>query len=109
MISLPYTAWGAELSTDYDQRANLTASREGFALFGTLVAIAWPAIMGTGQADAATLSSLAWFLVIVLPPIMLLTLRTVPERPVTPHPIGWRAGWQLLRANRPFLRLYSPI
>lgn len=105
MISLPYTAWGAELSTDYDQRANLTASREGFALFGTLVAIAWPAIMGTGQADAATLSSLAWFLVIVLPPIMLLTLRTVPERPVTPHPIGWRAGWQLLRANRPFLRL----
>ena len=104
MISLPYTAWGAELSTDYDQRANLTASREGFALFGTLVAIAWPAIMGTGQADAATLSSLAWFLVIVLPPIMLLTLRTVPERPVTPHPIGWRAGWQLLRANRPFLR-----
>ncbi|MBS3786363.1 MAG: MFS transporter [Gammaproteobacteria bacterium] len=105
MISLPYTAWGAEISKDYDQRANLTASREGFALFGTLVAIAWPAIMGTGQADAATLSSLAWFLVLVLPPIMLLTLRTVPEQPITPHPIGWRAGWQLLRANRPFLRL----
>lgn len=105
MITLPYTTWGAELSADYDQRANLTASREGFALFGTLVAIAWPAIMGTGQADAATLSSLAWFLVLVLPPIMLLTLRTVPEQPVKPHPVGWRAGWHLLRANRPFLRL----
>ncbi len=105
LMSLPYTAWGAELSEDYDVRASLTASREGFMLVGTLVAIAWPTIIGAGRADAATLSGLAWLLVIALPPIVLITLWRVPEYRLSAHAVGWREGWALLSANKPFMRL----
>jgi len=107
LMSLPYTAWGAELSEDYDQRASLTASREGFMLAGTLLAIAWPTVVGAGRADAATLSGLAWLLVLVLPPVVVLTLWRVPEYRLPSHPVGWREGWRLLRRNRPFLRLLA--
>ncbi|MBY5269362.1 MFS transporter [Spiribacter salinus] len=105
LMSLPYTAWGAELSEDYDKRASLTASREGFMLAGTLLAIAWPTLLGTGRADAATLAGLAWLLVIALPIAVLITVWRVPEYRFTGHPVGWRAGWALIRANRPFMRL----
>ncbi|WP_255414644.1 MFS transporter [Spiribacter halobius] len=107
LMSLPYTAWGAELSEDYDERASLTASREGFMIAGTLLAVAWPALIGAGRADAATLAGLAWVLAICLPLAVVLTLSRVPEHRFTSHPVGWHAGWALLRDNRPFLRLVS--
>ena len=34
MVTLPYGAWGAELSPLYHQRSRITASREGFVLIG---------------------------------------------------------------------------
>jgi len=105
LISLPYTAWGAEITGDYDRRASLTASREGFMLAGTLLAIAWPTLVGGGEADADTLAGLAWLLVLVLPGVMAVTLWRVPEQRVVPQPVGWRTGWALLRRNRPFMRL----
>src|SRR4051812_11260779 len=36
---LPYTAWGAELSTDYRGRSVVSAFREGGTLIGTLIAV----------------------------------------------------------------------
>lgn len=105
IISLPYTAWGAEISDDYDSRSSITASREGCMIVGTLLAISWPTLVGSGRADAATLSSLAWVLVILLPLALALTLWRVPEPGFTTRPVGWLRGWQLLRANRPFMRL----
>lgn len=107
LMSLPYTAWGAELSEDYDERSSLTASREGFMIAGTLLAVAWPALIGAGRADAATLSGLAWVLVTGLPLAVALCLRYVPEYRLASHPVGWRAGWRLLRGNRPFMRLVA--
>ncbi|WP_440996479.1 MFS transporter [Arhodomonas sp. SL1] len=108
LVSLPYTAWGAELSTDYDERSGITASREGFMLAGTLIAIAWPAAVGGGRADAASLAGLAVVLTALLPLCLVVTLVTVPEPPSGPrHPSGWRQGWQLLRGNRPFRRLLA--
>lgn len=107
LIQLPYTAWGAELSTDYDRRSGITASREGFMLVGTLFAIIWPALMGTGRADAATLASLAWVLVIMMPLCLGLTFWRVPEAPGQTEPIGWRQGWRLLSRNKPFMRLMA--
>ena len=38
MVTLPYGAWGAELSPVYHQRSRVTASREGFVLVGLFVA-----------------------------------------------------------------------
>ncbi len=36
IVDLPYFAWGAELSTDYDERTLITARREQFHFFGTI-------------------------------------------------------------------------
>jgi len=74
-------------------------------LAGTLLAIAWPTLMGAGRADAQTLAGLALLLVIALPPIVVLTLWKVPEYRLSAHAVGWRAGWTLLKRNKPFLRL----
>lgn len=105
LIQLPYTAWGAELSTDYDERASITAAREGFMIVGTLLAISWPALIGAGRADAETLSGLAWVLVISLPLALAITFARVPEPRRLTEPTGWLQGWRLLRRNRPFMRL----
>jgi Na+/melibiose symporter-like transporter len=105
LVSLPYTAWGAELSTDYDRRASITASRESFMIVGTLLAVAWPSLAGSGRADADALRGLAWVLVATLPLSVALTCRLVPEKRVASAPPGWQRGWALIRGNRPFQRL----
>ena len=36
IVDLPYHAWGAELTTDYDERTKVTARREQFHFMGTI-------------------------------------------------------------------------
>ena len=43
MVTLPYGAWGAELSNQYHQRSRVVASREGFVLIGLFLAALAPA------------------------------------------------------------------
>ena len=45
MVTLPYGAWGAELSTVYHQRSRVVASREGFVLIGLFLAALAPALV----------------------------------------------------------------
>ena len=45
MMQIPHQAWGAELSTDYGERARITAAREAFALAGVIVAASLPAML----------------------------------------------------------------
>ena len=107
MVALPYSAWGAELSRDYDQRSSITGSREGFVLAGMLIAIVLPALTLSDpeQSTGAALEQLAWLLWLSLPLAVLITLLTVPEPRSLLPPVPWRQGWQLLRDNRAFLRL----
>ena len=106
LLTLPYTAWGAELSGDYDQRSTITASRESFVLIGTLVAAGLPLAMGIGSdAPGEALTVLAQFLAILLPVTVLLCILKVPEPNRRSDPIGFRAGLALLKQNRLFIRL----
>ncbi len=50
-IVLPYWALGAELSNDYNERNSIAAWREGFALVGTIAAIALPFSIGWNNPD----------------------------------------------------------
>ena len=50
-VSLPYSAWGAEMSGDYTVRARITGIREAFTLVGTLIAIALPFALGMDDAQ----------------------------------------------------------
>lgn len=109
-VMVPYTAWGAELSQDYHERSRLAASREGFMALGTLMALGVPAVLGLSDNPAATLSLMAWLMVVLLP-LALLNASTFLTEPVSPFEtkVGrrphWRTGISILLANGPLRRL----
>ena len=106
MILLPYSAWGAELSTDYDQRSRIAGSREGFVVLGTLLAAGLPSLLGADRGGA--LNSIVWMLWIVLPLSLMVALRAVPEgQYVWRASVGWQRGLVILWRNRPFRRLVA--
>jgi Na+/melibiose symporter-like transporter len=105
LVTLPYTAWGAELSGDYHERSRITASREGFVIVGTLAAAATPWLMGTEDDLGATMGYLALTLLLLIPLCVASALTLIPEPVRHAHTVRWREGLALLRSNRPFLRL----
>lgn len=106
---IPFYAWGAEMAGDYRTRTTIVGWREGFTLFGTLIAIALPFAIGADDAESFHgLALLAIFIVIALPLSGLITIWRVPEP--TEHTIqtvSLRKGLQYFKENRPFLRLIA--
>jgi glycoside/pentoside/hexuronide:cation symporter, GPH family len=106
-ISVPYQAWGAELSRSYEGRTRVAAFRESFTVTGTLIALLLPAVVQMqGGSSRDGLAALALFIVVLLPIGALVAVFVAPEpvervRAATDH----RAGFAHLAANRPFRRL----
>lgn len=134
MVTLPYGAWGAELSPLYHQRSRVTASREGFVLVGLFVAALAPAIVqnmaaryAAGQTDGALmqmliwlvgrdgqlgtgygpiLAGMGWLLLILLPITVLMVVSMVREAPArSVQKTDWKKGLRILKNNGPFKRL----
>lgn len=80
---LPYRAWGAELSSNYNERTMITSWREGFGVAGALISAFTPAViffMGyTRPIDAVFFLSMA--MLIVMPILTLNALTVCPEYP----------------------------
>jgi Na+/melibiose symporter-like transporter len=106
---VPYSAWGAELVSDYAGRTSLAAQREATTLVGTLIAIVLPFAIGLDPAGGISgLAVLGIAVAISLPVIGAFTLWAVPEPSEhTAAIVGWRKGLGYLAANRPFVRLLS--
>lgn len=107
-ISLPHNAWGAELSTDYNERSHIVAWREALTVIGTLCATGMPGLLivaGLTGAEAP-LIGIFLFAAILLPVGTLLALRMVPEPPAVQfgHQ-DWRTGLAIIWRNRPFRAL----
>ena len=104
---LPFTAWGAELQTNYRDRSRIAGWREGFTLTGTLIAITVP--FSLGWEDASSLHGfalLAIIIVISLPIFALTAVATVPEpEEHSSARVSFKQGLHHLKQNRPFLRL----
>ena len=80
LISIPYLAWGAALSDDYQGRARVTSVREGFTLLGILAAGAVPAIAAAfGHGERAALGFIAWGAIAIGALLFMLLLKTVAE------------------------------
>lgn len=109
-VAVPYTAWGAELTRDYDDRARLTASREGLMLAGILAAGAVPAIAAAvGWSEPAGLAAVAWLAVLAGAPAIAILLLRVPEGRVDPAARVrlTRESLRAARRNGPFVRLVA--
>ena len=106
MLILPYTAWGAELSDDYNERSRIAAFREVFVVLGTLLAAGLPSLLGEDRGQA--LAALFWFLLVFLPVSVLVATIMVPEPSVqVRRPLPWRQSLTILRRNGPFRRLIT--
>jgi GPH family glycoside/pentoside/hexuronide:cation symporter len=114
MIDLPHKAWGAELSTDYDERSRVTSAREALstagqvALLGFLVVLS---VQGLG-AGAAQLRGMAWIVVVGLPILIAVAVLRVPEgRPEhTGHrKLGFLAGLRIVAGNPAFGRMIGCV
>lgn len=111
LITIPYGAWGAELSGDYQERNRITGSREMFLLAGLLVAIAAP-IMGAywsgasaeeGAASRSAVGILGWLTALMLPLCALAAFASVPEPQIREaKTIPFRRGLRVVMRNGPF-------
>lgn len=107
-ITLPYQAWGAELSDEYHGRSRLTAARETCVLLGTLLTLALPMILSISviEAGAGVMNAIAWVTIGLLPITIGIALAVVPDSRVGLRaPVGFRQGLRVMAANRPFRRL----
>jgi len=109
MVQVPYTAWGADLSPDYDQRTRVTSWREAATLLGVIGASALAALaaaIGLTGTDATALT--AWT-AIAAGAVALSILFMVVREPAI-DAIGRRVkpGSLLsLARNGPFVRLLA--
>lgn len=112
LVDLPYRAWGAELSADYDERSRVTGWREAFGYGGTLMALAIPLIMalvlGKPGPDNA-LFAIALVVLVLLPVLTAPALLWVREQSAAKAPraknVHWKRGLKIVLSNGPYLRL----
>lgn len=108
--SVPYAAWGAELSTSYAGRARVAAFRETLTVVGTLVALSMQALAPLAglAGPGGALFALALFCGFGLPLASGLCVALAPEPPdATRKRVGFGEGLSHLCANGPFLRLIA--
>lgn len=108
-VIVPYTAWGAELSPDYDGRSVVSAFRECATLVGTLLAVVLPFAVGLDKMQGMHgLAAVALLVVILLPLTALVAVWKVPEPAnLSRQRLRLVAGLSLLAGNRPFIRLIA--
>lgn len=113
-VMVPYTAWAAELSTDYDERARITLFREAFGLVGILIAALIPVALSSvageaGKGDGAGLQAVAVAAIAAGAFAIWVMVRATPHHSVAQTAPNFRfdllAKLRRLGANKPFLRL----
>ncbi|WP_428428753.1 MFS transporter [Pararhizobium sp.] len=105
---VPYSAWGAELVSDYHGRTRLTSAREGLTLAGTLIAIVLPFSIGFERQGFSGLAVLGIIVAVSLLVFGGLTVWIVPEPTnLTKKPLPLREALSCLARNKPFLRLIA--
>ena len=114
MIDLPHKAWGAELSTDYDERSRITSWREALSTAGQVGLLAFLLALGIRGVDGIDeqLRGIAWLIVLSLPILVALAVFSVPEG----HPEGfphqrrsYLAGLRLVARNPAFGRMIGCV
>lgn len=106
-VQVPYTAWGAELAQDYNERTRITGMREGLTLAGIVATGALPVIVAlAGLPERSGMIAIAWLAILCGGPTIAILVWRVPETApaasVVPRALRLRA----VVANRPFLRLF---
>jgi Na+/melibiose symporter-like transporter len=107
---VPYSAWGAELTPDYNERTLVTSWREGFSVTGSLIGAFTPAIIFffgyTKPTDAVFFLSLA--IAFIMPVVVINCVFSVPEfsvRESNQDRLPIRESFRYVWKNDPYRRL----
>jgi glycoside/pentoside/hexuronide:cation symporter, GPH family len=109
VFDLPYKAWGAELSSDYNERSRIAAWREAFGASGHVLFLVILMIMGYlgYQSNRYQLQVIALLVCVGLPIFVILAVLKVSEKPPEhlsgESHFGW-PGLQLIIRNTAFTR-----
>lgn len=111
MINIPYYAWGAELSDDFDERTRITGWRQLFGYTGNLsvllVPVASAALFGYGAVAREALAIIGGMALVLLPVLVGTTLWKLPERVLVPsEPQSILRNLNIMRRNGSFLVLF---
>jgi GPH family glycoside/pentoside/hexuronide:cation symporter len=112
MINIPYYAWGAELSDDFDERTRITGWRQFFGYAGNISVLLIPVsvaqVFGYGGVAGEALVIIGGMALVLLPLMVGLTLWKLPERAPTSRPVQpLLSNLRLMRANGSFLVLFA--
>ena len=114
LIDLPHKAWGAEISTDYDERTRITSWREAIATAGQVALLAglvWLAADGI-EAASTQLHFIAIAVVFILPLLLALCVFFVQERSPEYYVHSNRSTWAglaIVARNPAFLRMIGCV
>jgi len=110
LTTVSHTAWALELSTDYDQRTDITGWLQVAAMIGMMSVALTPALMEQfgSPTHADKVAAVGWMLIILLPIAVFVCLRSLPE-PTSPPPahIGFRRALAIVAGNWALLRLLA--
>ncbi|MEE2929685.1 MAG: MFS transporter [Pseudomonadota bacterium] len=109
LLLVPYAAWGAELSGDYNTRTRITSSARFFDICGLIISTLIPAyvLSRDGANSADVMYELSTFILIALPIAAAIVFFAVPEPPPPPRkaPFSIKAAARVLTQNGPFGRI----
>jgi GPH family glycoside/pentoside/hexuronide:cation symporter len=110
LTTVSHTAWALELSSDYDQRTDITGWLQVAAMLGMMSVALTPALMEQfgSPTHADKVAAVGWMLIILLPIAVFVCLRSLPE-PTSPPPthIGFRRALAIVAGNWALLRLLA--
>lgn len=110
LTTVSHTAWALELSSDYDQRTDITGWLQVSAMIGMMLVALTPAIMEQfgSPTHAEKVAAVGWLLIILLPIAVFVCLRSLPEPKAPPQAhIGLRRALTIVAGNWALLRLLA--
>ena len=109
MVGVPYGAMTPELTDDYDERSSLTAWRMGFGSIGLLIGGAGaPAVISMfgGGIEGHQMMGVVFVPLVALPTLITVwVLRNQPLKKANVVDLTLVEQWQLVKQNKPFVRL----
>jgi len=84
IVSIPYLAWSAEITSDYHEKTRLSAARELFTILGVLAALVIPYLYSVSESADKSLSILYGAFVLALLFMLPFTLMGIKESSAKP-------------------------
>lgn len=84
IVSIPYLAWSAEITSDYHEKTRLSGARELFTILGALAALLIPYLYSVSESADKSLSILYIAFLVALILMLPLTLTGIKESRVKP-------------------------